>query len=141
MPQYLQTLLENQDYSQMKGVYNYKAIDKKIRLKDLKQRKFGYAINGKVYPLIGKGTKNSQNIKFSNGKATLALYKDLMDNPSKEIYAKISAKISGMGEDFYLDLYDYANQKSFKTTWAQGYTGTISADGRGALPPLPHRSR
>ena len=43
-----------------------------------------------------------------------------------------SCEISGMGEEFYLDLYDYANQKSFKTTWAQGYTGTISADGRGA---------
>ena len=51
MPQYLETLLKNQDYSKMKGVYNFKDIGKKIRLKAIKERKVGYAIKGKIYLL------------------------------------------------------------------------------------------
>lgn len=131
MPQYLQTLLDNQDYKANKGRYNFKAIDKKLRISQIKNRDIGYAIKGKIYVLIGKNTKNSRNVAFSTSKDTLTAYKELLENPSKEKYAEISAEISGIDKDFFIDLYDFANQKSFKKTWANDYTGKISSDGRG----------
>ena len=99
----------NQDYKANKGRYNFKDINKKLRISQIKNRDIGYAIKGKVYVLIGKNTKNSGNVAFSTSKDTLDLYKELLENPSKEKYAEISAKISGMDKDFYIDLSTYKN--------------------------------
>lgn len=130
MPEYLETLLKNQDYSKNKGIYNFKSINKKIRLKFIKERRVGYVIDNKVFILIGAGTKTGANIKFTD---KLTNYKALKENPTREKYAEISAEISGMDKDFFIDLYDYANQKSFKKTWEDNFTGLVSKERYGKL--------
>lgn len=110
----------------------FKKLGKSVNPSKVKNREVGYVIKGKYFPLIDRKTKGATTIKWT--KKITKEYEDLIANPTRENYARISTEITGLAEEFFIDLYDYANKPEFnkKNTWDAGYTGVVAIERRGA---------